>query len=108
MITPCFVSALHILKVDLHIVICTLLCVLIASGLVAENCIVAAEGELQHNGIFKVGALGMPPNERRDESEAAAKVSHSTHVMMELRGRLIYAYAWHASQRPMHRAGQTS
>ena len=40
----------------------------------AENCIVAAEGQLQHNGRFKVTALGMPPNERREESLIAAKV----------------------------------
>jgi len=40
----------------------------------AENCIVAAEGQLQHNGRFKVTALGMPPNERREESVVAAKV----------------------------------
>lgn len=35
----------------------------------------AAEGQLQHNGRFKITALGMPPNERREESLVAAKVS---------------------------------
>ena len=34
----------------------------------------AAEGHLQHNGSFKVSALGMPPSERREESIASAKV----------------------------------
>lgn len=46
----------------------------IRDELCAENCIVAAEGKLQHDGKFKVQALGMPPNERRDESLTAAKV----------------------------------
>ena len=34
----------------------------------------AAEGHLEHNGSFKVSALGMPPNERREDSIASAKV----------------------------------
>ncbi len=41
---------------------------------VAENCIVVAEGVLQHSGTFKVRALGFPPVELRGESRAAAKV----------------------------------
>ena len=41
----------------------------------AENCIVVAEGVLQHSGTFKVRALGFPPVELRGESRAAAKVS---------------------------------
>lgn len=39
-----------------------------------ENCIVVAEGVLQHSGTFKVRALGFPPVELRGESRAAAKV----------------------------------
>ena len=44
-------------------------------GCPAENCIVVAEGVLQHSGTFKVRALGFPPVELRGESRAAAKVS---------------------------------
>ena len=40
----------------------------------AENCIMVAEGVLQHSGTFKVRALGFPPVELRGESRAAAKV----------------------------------
>ena len=40
----------------------------------AENCIVVAEGVLQHSGVFKVRALGFPPVELRSESRLAAKV----------------------------------
>ena len=40
----------------------------------AENCIVVAEGVLQHSGVFKVRALGFPPVEFRGESLQAAKV----------------------------------
>ena len=40
----------------------------------AENCIVVAEGALQHNGVFRVDALGFPPPETRAESQAALKV----------------------------------
>ena len=40
----------------------------------AENCIVIAEGELDHRGIFRAAALGMPPVERREDSLAATKV----------------------------------
>ena len=39
-----------------------------------ENCIVVAEGVLQHSGTFKIQALGFPPVELRGESRAAAKV----------------------------------
>ncbi|KAK9814165.1 hypothetical protein WJX72_001491 [[Myrmecia] bisecta] len=42
-------------------------------GFVTENCIVVAEGKLQHSGVFKVEALGFPPLEPRAESQAAAK-----------------------------------
>ena len=35
---------------------------------------VVAEGELQHNGVFKASALGLPPVESRRTSEIAAKV----------------------------------
>ena len=42
----------------------------------AENCIVVAEGVLQHSGTFKVRALGFPPVELRGESRAAAKVGN--------------------------------
>lgn len=41
----------------------------------AENCVVAAEGQLQHDGVFKVEAMGMPPSEARDDSLTAAKVT---------------------------------
>ena len=44
----------------------------------AENCIVIAEGELDHRGIFKAVALGMPPVESQEDSMAAIKVC--THV----------------------------
>ena len=40
----------------------------------AENCVVVAEGELQHNGVFRASALGLPPVESRRTSEIAAKV----------------------------------
>jgi hypothetical protein len=39
----------------------------------AENCIVVAEGALQHSGVFAVAALGFPPAELRAESQVAAK-----------------------------------
>ena len=39
----------------------------------AENCVVVAEGELQHNGVFRASALGLPPVESRRTSEIAAK-----------------------------------
>ncbi len=39
-----------------------------------ENCVVVAEGELQHNGVFRASALGLPPVESRRTSEIAAKV----------------------------------
>ena len=39
----------------------------------AENCVVIAEGRLQHDGEMKVTALGMPPTEPREESLAAAQ-----------------------------------
>lgn len=45
-------------------------------ALFAENCIVVAEGVLQHSGTFKVRALGFPPVELRGESRAAAKVGN--------------------------------
>lgn len=35
---------------------------------------VVAEGQLQHNGSFKVNALGLPPVESRRDSLLAAKV----------------------------------
>ncbi len=40
----------------------------------SENCVVVAEGELQHSGVFKASALGLPPVESRRTSEIAAKV----------------------------------
>ncbi|EIE23695.1 DNA polymerase epsilon, subunit B [Coccomyxa subellipsoidea C-169] len=43
------------------------------SGFFTENCIVVAEGVLQHSGVFKVRALGFPPVELRSESRLAAK-----------------------------------
>ncbi len=43
-------------------------------GCPTENCIVVAEGVLQHSGAFKVRALGFPPVELRGDSRAAAKV----------------------------------
>ncbi|BDA47706.1 DNA polymerase epsilon subunit 2 [Coccomyxa sp. Obi] len=43
------------------------------SGFFTENCIVVAEGVLQHSGVFKVRALGFPPVEFRGESLQAAK-----------------------------------
>ncbi|CAK0783094.1 hypothetical protein CVIRNUC_006289 [Coccomyxa viridis] len=43
------------------------------SGFFTENCIVVAEGVLQHSGAFKVRALGFPPVELRGDSRAAAK-----------------------------------
>ncbi|KAL0045501.1 hypothetical protein WJX82_008463 [Trebouxia sp. C0006] len=43
------------------------------TGLYTENCIVIAEGELDHRGIFKAMALGMPPVESREDSLAATK-----------------------------------
>lgn len=42
--------------------------------LTAENCIVIAEGELDHRGVFRAAALGMPPVESREDSRAATKV----------------------------------
>ncbi|KAK9827395.1 hypothetical protein WJX81_006181 [Elliptochloris bilobata] len=44
-----------------------------ATGFYTENCVVVAEGELGHNGVFKVHALGFPPVEARAKSQAAAK-----------------------------------
>ncbi len=41
----------------------------------AENCIVIAEGELDHRGVFRATALGMPPVESREDSLAATKAS---------------------------------
>lgn len=46
----------------------------LVSPYAAENCIVVAEGALQHNGVFRVDALGFPPPETRAESQAALKV----------------------------------
>ncbi|KAK9905544.1 hypothetical protein WJX75_001819 [Coccomyxa subellipsoidea] len=43
------------------------------SGFFTENCIVVAEGILQHSGIYKARALGFPPVELRSESRLAAK-----------------------------------
>ena len=40
----------------------------------SENSVVVAEGQLQHNGSFKVNALGLPPVESRGDSLLAAKV----------------------------------
>lgn len=40
----------------------------------AENCIVLAEGRMQMNKTFRVQALGFPPLEQRQDTEAAAKV----------------------------------
>ncbi|KAL3133858.1 hypothetical protein ABBQ32_008325 [Trebouxia sp. C0010 RCD-2024] len=44
-----------------------------SSGLYTENCIVIAEGELDHRGIFRASALGMPPVESQEDSRAATK-----------------------------------
>lgn len=46
----------------------------------AENCIVVAEGVLQHSGVLKVRALGFPPVEFRSESRQAAKVRMVDHT----------------------------
>jgi hypothetical protein len=40
----------------------------------SENCIVIAEGELQHSGVFRARALAFPPVEVRTDSDAAIKV----------------------------------
>lgn len=44
-----------------------------SSGLYTENCIVIAEGALDHRGIFRTSALGMPPIESREDSMQATK-----------------------------------
>lgn len=40
------------------------------AGLFTENCIVVAEGTLNHHGVFEVSALGFPPAEKREETRA--------------------------------------
>lgn len=45
----------------------------IAAFYAAENCIVVAEGEIGHNGIFRVIALGFPTCESREELPATAQ-----------------------------------
>lgn len=40
------------------------------AGLFTENCIVVAEGALNHLGVFEVSALGFPPAESREETRA--------------------------------------
>ncbi len=39
-----------------------------------ENCVVVAEGEVGHDGVFKVAALGFPGCETRSELPATAQV----------------------------------
>lgn len=39
----------------------------------AENCIVIAEGEMGHDGVFRVVALGFPQCENRSELPATAQ-----------------------------------
>jgi hypothetical protein len=51
-----------------------------AAVLVPENCIVIAEGEVGHDGTFKVAALGFPSCERREELPAVAQVSRQPSV----------------------------
>lgn len=41
---------------------------------ITDNCIVLAEGRMQMNKTFRVHALGFPPLEQRQDTEAAAKV----------------------------------
>lgn len=38
------------------------------AGLFTENCVVVAEGSLNHHGVFEVSALGFPPAETRGET----------------------------------------
>lgn len=45
----------------------------VAAGFITENSIVVAEGQLQHNGTFKVMAMGQPPIESREASLLSAK-----------------------------------
>lgn len=40
----------------------------------AENCVVVAEGEMGHDGVFKVYALGFPSCETRSQLPATAQV----------------------------------
>lgn len=39
---------------------------------------------MQHNGCFRVTALGMPPNESRDESMTSAKVGCGHLIFIEI------------------------
>ena len=48
---------------------------------------VVAEGELGHNGVFKVHALGFPPAEPRAKSLAAAKARACTGIRGSVLGR---------------------
>jgi hypothetical protein len=41
----------------------------------AENCVVVAQGEMGHDGVFRVQELGFPGCEKRSELPATAKVS---------------------------------
>eukprot|EP00884_Botryococcus_braunii_P020973 jgi/Botrbrau1/755/Bobra.0181s0014.1 len=43
------------------------------AGFFTEGCVVIAEGELQHSGVFKANSLVFPPVEAKAESEAAVK-----------------------------------
>ncbi|KAF6263998.1 DNA polymerase epsilon, subunit B [Scenedesmus sp. NREL 46B-D3] len=42
-------------------------------GLVTENCVVVAQGEMGHDGVFRVLELGFPGCEKRSELPATAK-----------------------------------
>ncbi len=57
----------------------------------AENCIVVAEGELGHNGVMKVAALGFPPVEPRAVSQAAAKVRYARQLLRHRAGFCVGA-----------------
>lgn len=74
----------------------------------AENCIVIAEGELDHRGIFKAMALGMPPVESREDSLAATKACLPC---ISMTSRMLHAYpavlatdtaSLHAVKQPLH------
>jgi hypothetical protein len=40
----------------------------------AENCVVVAQGEMGHDGVFRVQELGFPGCEKRSDLPATAKV----------------------------------
>eukprot|EP00877_Chromochloris_zofingiensis_P012640 jgi/Chrzof1/762/Cz01g27210.t1 len=45
----------------------------VAAGFITENCVVVAEGEMGHDGVFKVYALGFPSCETRSQLPATAQ-----------------------------------